>query len=420
MSKSKVYLFIQDNYRGASYGIGTYIQQLIKCLESAGQMFPVVVHLLSKANEVTFKEDKGYQELFIPSPRNYGKVSDNVYTERYMRNVAFLLTCLIPDEKTNIFHFQFMSQSTLAVWIKKIFSGKSILTVHYTDWSLGLLGDKNRLKEVLFGAKKDIVKIEEKRIVESIQRDRKVVQACDQIICIANHSYDSLKEFAQIDEDRMCIISNGLSDDYRSISCNVKRVLRKKYYLSEDQKIILFAGRLDEVKGIAYLIRAFEKVLVLYPNVHLVLAGEGDFTKWISLINRFWSKVTFTGKLERKQLYDFYRIADIGVSCSVHEEFGLVAIEMMMHKLPIVVTDTGGLAEIFDDRQTGLKVPVKKINKKRQVDVNALTMHLLYLLDHPEFASKMGKNARRKFLEKYDYENFKEKMLNVYEKITLK
>lgn len=110
-------------------------------------------------------------------------------------------------------------------------------------------------------------------------------------------------------------------------------------------------------------------------------------------------------------------ITDIGVVCSLHEEFGLVAIEMMMHELPVVVTQTGGLDEIVEDRVSGLKVPVQTINEKRQVDVKQLEEKMHFLLDNPACARELGENGRKRFLDKFELSVFKEKMLNLYNTI---
>ena len=58
-------------------------------------------------------------------------------------------------------------------------------------------------------------------------------------------------------------------------------------------------------------------------------------------------------------------MADVGIACSLHEEFGLVAIEMMMNKLPIIVSDVGGLDEIVENEFSGLKSHVKNKKNKR-------------------------------------------------------
>ena len=110
-----------------------------------------------------------------------------------------------------------------------------------------------------------------------------------------------------------------------------------------------------------------------------------------------------------------YSIANIGVSTSLYEEFGLVAIEMMMHELPLIVTKTGGLDEIVEDGISGLKVPILTINDIRQVDINCLSEKMCFLLDHPAYANKLGESGRKLFLEKYEISLFKEKMLNLYQ-----
>jgi glycosyltransferase involved in cell wall biosynthesis len=107
----------------------------------------------------------------------------------------------------------------------------------------------------------------------------------------------------------------------------------------------------------------------------------------------------------------------MGVICSIHEEFGLVAIEMMMHKLPVIVTDVGGLSEIIEDGVTGLKIPVKTVKRKRQPDTAVLYDRMKWMLEHPDEAKRLGENARKKFLKTYELSVWGEKMLNVYNSI---
>jgi glycosyltransferase involved in cell wall biosynthesis len=128
-------------------------------------------------------------------------------------------------------------------------------------------------------------------------------------------------------------------------------------------------------------------------------------------------KVDFTGHLSKRELYDLYRIADMGVVCSIHEEFGYVAVEMMMHKLPVIVTDTGGLSEIVEDRITGLKVPVKIVKGQRQPDTGMLCNRMGWILEHPDEARQLGRNARKNFLKKYELSVWKEKMCTLFNEI---
>lgn len=89
----------------------------------------------------------------------------------------------------------------------------------------------------------------------------------------------------------------------------------------------------------------------------------------------------------------------------------------MMHQLPIIVTDTGGLSEIVEDKISGLKVPVKNDSKQRIVDIEILSTKILQLIEQPDYAKLIGENARRIFLEKYELVVFRKKILNLYRKI---
>ncbi|GHU64842.1 hypothetical protein FACS1894123_10170 [Bacteroidia bacterium] len=114
------------------------------------------------------------------------------------------------------------------------------------------------------------------------------------------------------------LINNALKDVYVPLSEKQKAVLRKKNYIEENTKIIVFAGRLDDVKGLAFLIRAFKKVLNGYPDIRLFIAGEGNFNAWMKEADGCYSKISFTGRLDKKNLFELYGIADIGVVCSVY------------------------------------------------------------------------------------------------------
>jgi len=193
--------------------------------------------------------------------------------------------------------------------------------------------------------------------------------------------------------------------------------LRSKYCFDNKAQIILFAGRLDEIKGIAFLIRAFRKVLQTNSDSFLLIVGEGNFNAWMKEAADCWSRILFTGRLDKEKLYKLYSIADIGVVPSLYEEFGLVAIEMMMHALPVIVTQTGGLDEIVEDGISGLKVPIRTIKGERQVDVKRLAEKIRFLLNNPVNAQKLGENGRKRFLDKFELSVFKEKMLNLYQNI---
>lgn len=407
--KQKVYIF-NGTSRAAVYGIGTYIEQLVDSLKTA-DIDLELVHLYSEGREVTIVEKDGYRLISIPAIRSSSPKSSQYYT----RNVAYLLKELISDEKDMryIFHLNFMTNPALVSILKKMFKCKIITTVHYTNWSFSLLGNQKRLKSILSenNSKPDNF---EKQIRKHVKADQMMLGKSDRFICIAQHTLDSFRNICDIDITNGILINNALKDVYKRASPEQKNRIRDKYFIPDDKKIIMFAGRLDEVKGISFLIDTFKKVVKTNSDAHLLIAGEGDFNKWLSMTKNYWTKISFTGRLGKKQLYELYSIADVGVVCSLHEEFGYVAIEMMMHEIPLVVTDTGGLSEIVKDGVCGLKVPVRNRKDRRIINVNTMADKIKILLDNPDFANKLGHNGRRRFLKNYELRLFKKRMIDLY------
>jgi glycosyltransferase len=409
--KRRIYLFTRNTGTAASYGIGKYIRQIIHFVKDTDMTLTVVELYTQNVKETSVtEEDYGYR-IVIPFASTNSLLQTNS-DSRYARNVAYLLREYISDDENNLFHLNYMEGEYLAIWLRNLFKSKIILTVHYTRWSFALLGDTARLRKILKSGNEDATDAE--AVGKFVEQDMKIIEQCDKIICIARHSYSAVKEFYHADENRLVLICNGLKDDRGKTSPARIKHLKRQYHIRPDEKIILFAGRLDEVKGISFLIGAFRKLLKTCDGIRLVIAGSGDFGSLLSDAGKACAKITFTGYLQKGELYDFYRMADMGIVCSIHEEFGLVAVEMMMHELPIIVTDTGGLAEIVDDGINGLKVPVRTVRGKRQPDVTALHDRMKWMLEHPREAKQLGVNGRKKFLKEYELSVWGKKMLKLY------
>ena len=407
--KRKVYIF-SGTSRATAYGIGTYIKQLTDSLQGTDIDYEVVyLHSQDCGNEVAITEESGYKQISIPAVTSTLKRS----TQYYQRNIAYLLKELIPNDKNTqyIFHLNFMTNPDLVSILKKMFKCKVITTVHYTNWSFALLGNQEKLKEIL--TKKELVD-KEKSIRKDIKADKRMLEKSDRFICVGQHTLESFNDICEIDITKGILINNALKDCYARLSHDKKNTIRQKYSIPEQTKIIIFAGRLDEVKGLHFLIAAYKEVIKTNPDTHLFIAGEGNFTDWLSEAKNDWIKITFTGKLDREQLYELYSIANIGIVPSLHEEFGYVATEMMMHEIPLLVTDTGGLAEIVEDGVSGLKVAVQTDGDKRTIDTARMTDKMRELLDNQNYAKELGRNGRLRFLEKYELGLFKEKMRELY------
>ena len=401
---------INNNDRALTYGIGAYTTHLTACLQQTALAFDVV-NINANEYELNIVEKDGYRDIFIPAFAG----STNHKLSAYCRMLPFLLKELFHADDELIFHFNWFLPDSLIAQLKAIFNCKVLLTVHFTDWSMMLKGDDRKLQSLVEKVKnKQEISLLEKSVLDTIRSDKAIFQHTDLVLFVAQHTAKTYSKLSLLQGINHEIVNNGLIDAYKKTPAIQKQAIRKRYHIKDNETILFFAGRLDEIKGIYCLIEAFQKVLRSKSDAHLFIAGEGDFPKLLAKSRSFCTQITFLGFLNKSELYDFYSITDIGIACSIHEEFGLVAVEMMMHQLPVIVTDTGGLAEIIDDQINELKVPIVYRQGKRTVDINQLAKKICYLIDNPAECKRLGRNARKKFLSDYELSVFGSRLIQIY------
>ena len=106
------------------------------------------------------------------------------------------------------------------------------------------------------------------------------------------------------------------------------------------------------------------------------------------------NKVYFAGHMSGKDVQKMYKAADISVFPSTYEPFGIVALEGMLAERPIVVSDAGGLGEIVEHRETGMKSYCG--------NPNSIADSILESLYNPELYANIVKKAKAKVKNKYN------------------
>lgn len=402
---------ITNTSRAYNYGIGTYVNELIEILKNSSIQVHVVNLYVAGQAESSIEKMDGVRYIKIASPRS-GNVPDSKNLMYYYRNVYYFLLPYIDEEEELIFHFNYMQGESLANMLKSKFKCKILLTVHYMDWSFALLGDVEKLKGIVndTGGEKD------RYIKESFERECKFIsENFDHILAIANHSYETLRSIYNISPSRMTIVANGLRDQYIELTEEEKKEIRESFYFKENETLLIFAGRLDEVKGVGYLLKALNAVLEKNDNLRLIIAGDGDYKKCFEDSYPYWSKVVHTGFISKDKLYKLYSIADIGIIPSLHEEFGYVAIEMMMNGLPIIVNRTTGLSEIVKDGVNGNQIFIDQDVLQIDKSIQAFSDKIEELIQNKQLREKCIQQGRACFKLKYDYSLFKKNMLLLYD-----
>ena len=338
--------------------------------------------------------------------RNY---QANDAMKRYYRNLFFVLYPYLKNVNTPLFHLNAMHSEALADRLKHGFPESSVrMTVHYTNWSFDLLGDREKLQVILSSPNDE----KEQAVAKGFETEKRLMHLCDRIIAIARHSYEDIVSLYQIPQEKVTLIPHGLADAYQSLSEEERNKRRKKYGFSPDDQLLIFAGRIDPVKGVEYLAQAFTSLSEQYPKLRLIIAGDGNFQTFFTALNPVWSKVTCTGFVDKSTLYELFSISDIGILPSLHEEFGFVALEMMMMKLPLIVGNTTGLAELISQKENGLVVNPE--NNKDNNNPNEICEAVQTLLNDKLLRLRYAEAAREKFLSCYTVDLFRKRMLDFY------
>ena len=407
--KEKCIFLFEMESRSLNYGIGTYLNQLTDVLHSFEWQVVRISFFSGRTDSFLLHEDEKaiYLEL-----ANFKSRGCSQSYKIYCRNIFYLLYPYFQCVESCIFHLNIMQDEILAGLLKEYFpQSPVVLTVHYTDWSFKLLGDKDQLHSILKNPEDDI----QKKMVECFYAEKRLMETVDEVIAIARHSYNDILQLYQIPEKKVCLIPHGLDDEYRSMDEKERMELRKKYGFSPDDRLLIFAGIIDMVKGSHFLCEAFTRLSEKYSDLRLIIAGDGNLEYLLSVQKPAWSKITCTGYVDKKTLYELYVISDIGVLPSLHEEFGLVALEMMMMKLPLIVGQTTGLSELVIHEDTGLHVFSQENDKEKSV--SAIQSAIMLLLNDTDKRIRLGEQGRMRYLRQYTRDEYSRRMNALYNKM---
>ena len=150
---------------------------------------------------------------------------------------------------------------------------------------------------------------------------------------------------------------------------------------------LLFVGRLERRKGFPVAVRAFARLAPDYPDLQLVVVGDGEQRGAVDdLPLALKSRVHMVGRVSYEDLPTFHQAADIFVSPATgSESFGIVLVEAMAAGLPLVASDIAGYREVTRHEREGLLV--------KPSDDGALAAGVRRLLDNPGLAAALGANG---------------------------
>jgi glycosyltransferase involved in cell wall biosynthesis len=224
-----------------------------------------------------------------------------------------------------------------------------------------------------------------------------------------------LREVAQTfnaPADKIDVIYNGIRAEKKQLAADFDRVAFRQRFAQDDEKIVYYVGRITYEKGIARLIEAIPQVIKqLRGKVKLVIVGGGN-TASLQLLATdlgLGDRCLFTGFMPDEELDQFQAIADCAVFPSLYEPFGIVALESFAARVPVVVSDAGGLAEIVRHGKTGIVT--------HRGDAVSIAAGILQVLAQPELAQQMVENAYQELHQRFNWHHLAQQTALVYDRV---
>jgi glycosyltransferase involved in cell wall biosynthesis len=183
-------------------------------------------------------------------------------------------------------------------------------------------------------------------------------------------------------------------------------------FAQPDQPIVYYVGRIVPEKGLSVLVDAVSNVLREWSGVRFVIAGGGGYVNDLrAQAERLGvaASVDFPGRIPDEVRNGLFIVADCAVFPSLYEPFGIVALEAMAADCPVVVSDVGGLSEVVEMHETGIKVYPN--------DPQSLAWGILYTLQNPQWSRARVQNADRVVREQYNWHRIAGMTVDVYNRI---
>lgn len=282
-----------------------------------------------------------------------------------------------------------------AIALKYAFRLPIIGTIHATEY--GRYNGIHNLRQRYINGKEKLLAHEAWRIIVCSQYMRQEIQ-----------------RVFQSPPDKIDVVFNGIRPEKKHHGNKFDRIKFRRRFANDKEKIIYYVGRMTYEKGISVLLNAAPKIIdSMGGDVKFVIIGGGNTNRLKQQARSLgiWERCYFTGFMSDDDLDKFQTIADCAVFPSLYEPFGIVALESFAARVPVVVSNTGGLPEVVQHNYTGI---VTRAN-----DCNSLTWGILEVLQNPLHSQYLVDNAYKSIAEHFSWEDLAKQTISVYSQVVL-
>jgi glycosyltransferase involved in cell wall biosynthesis len=357
-------------------GAGTYAGLLYKGLRKSGVEVTVISHGEPDESEEVIK-------LKTPGIRYWRRPFFTYHAGRYLKKY-------LQEENFDLLHY---NEPHIILSKPRI---PTISTLHSTG--INELATKIKLSRLM--TPMALIETLVKTPVMSLG-DINSCRNSDLVITPNTHLKHMIEKYCFYDGDQVHIVHNGIQLDSGDRDLDTHNI--SKFGL-EKKKYIFFAGRLDPIKGLEYLIKAFKEAKL--GDVKLAIAGAGYLEKSLKELSNS-KKIVFLGYIsDSNTLSSLYRNSLLFVLPSLYEAMPMVLLEAMSHGVPVVASRVGGIPEFIHDDINGYLVEPK--------DYHELGNKIRLLVENEFLREKIGAVNMDYVKENYSLEKMTQKTIQVY------
>lgn len=232
------------------------------------------------------------------------------------------------------------------------------------------------------------------------------------VIVTSNSMRSEVCNHFQLPWEKIEIIPNGIDLDKYGVSVD-RRLVRERYGVGYNEKLVLCVGRLVPQKGIEYLIRAIPMVNQRFPATKFIIVGDGWLRGHLESLAQstgHTKNMAFTGFIPDEEVLALMTSADVLVVPSIYEPFGIVALEGMAAGAPVVASQIGGLGEVIEHDRTGIFVHPR--------NPDSIAWGIDRILSDPDHSTWLAQNAKELVQKTYSWDAIATKTVEVYERVT--
>jgi len=235
----------------------------------------------------------------------------------------------------------------------------------------------------------------------------KIINSYDKIVAIYNKLGEDTKKLG-IDRKKIEVIHSGVDiERFKKVDKSLCDKIRKKFYINENDKVILYVGRLTQVKRVEIVIKLAKKFKG--EKVKFIIVGDGSLLNFYKKFASNDKNIIFTGWVDKTIIPAFYLISNVLILPSLSEGLPNVLLECAASGKPAISMNINGIPDIIKHGKTGFLVD--------PYDFESLYKYTKIILNDKDIQDKLGKNAFNKVKNKFSWKNIIKKYEKLYKDV---